>query len=312
MKKSSSLIVACLITSCVFPLAGQLYQQTQTVDRDEYFRRMEQRAISLSRKIAEISGTEPVQVITPREEPKIVVPPPTTYSAQQYFDALPGLEPKETNSSLLPVPSKIEMNSSRPEMVDDEYFDGMRPTTEEIKGAFFLRPFLGLQTTRDPKLIIGSLNSKVESSMGYGLGLSGGRRIDNLLLSLKMGYFYNEVSKEDFGGYGLFSLNGENELFSLVASIGYSVPVNDSFTFEVAGGIGFGNRSSTYWTDSTFIPLTNFDNTVFSYELSMLLDYSYSEFISLFLGYRLIGASDNDAFDRMTSHLFEVGLGANF
>ncbi len=310
MKTITSQVVAGFITLCVFPLFGQVSQQVQTVDRDEYFRRMEQRAISLSKKMAEISGTDPVQVITPREETKTIVPSPSTYSAQQYFDALPGPELKESNSSLLPVPGKIEMNSTVPEAVDDQYFVEMRPTTEELKGAFFLRPFLGLQVPRDTKLTIGVFHDKVKSSIGYGLGLQGGRRIDNLLLTLKMGYFHNEISKKNFNG--VFDVTGENELLSLVASIGYSVPISESFTFEVGGGIGLGDRSSTYRTGLPFVSLKYLENTIFSYELSMLLDYSYSDLMSVFLGYRLIGASENDAFDRITSHLFEVGLGANF
>ena len=47
-------------------------------------------------------------------------------------------------------------------------------------------------------------------------------------------------------------------------------------------------------------------------DLGLGLDYKYSELMSAYLGYRLIGVSDNEPFERMTLHLFELGLGANF
>ena len=50
-----------------FPLTGVL-AQNGTADRDEYFRRMELRALELSRKMAELAGTEPIEMIEPRSE----------------------------------------------------------------------------------------------------------------------------------------------------------------------------------------------------------------------------------------------------
>ena len=313
MKLSSSMVVLFYFFLTTYPVVGQFSQQPLAVDREEYFRRIEQRAISLSKKMAEISGNEAVQIITPLEEPETVVPSPSTLSAQQFYDALPGPESKESNSSLRPVPSRIEMNSTVPETSEEEYFVEMRPTSEELKGAFFIRPFLGLQAPSDLRVKIGVSQEKVESSKGYGLGLKGGKRIENLLLSFQLGYFYNEIYKNNLLGVPGFDLEGENELFSFLASLGYSVPVSDSFTFEVSGGLGLANRSSAFWTYFVTPPnLENFSSMVFSYELSMHLDYSYSELLSVFLGYRFIGASENDAFDSMTAHFFELGIGANF
>ena len=49
-----------------------------------------------------------------------------------------------------------------------------------------------------------------------------------------------------------------------------------------------------------------------TFDLGLGLDYKFSEVMSAYLGYRLMGVSDNGPFDRMTLHLFELGLGANF
>ena len=59
-----------------------------------------------------------------------------------------------------------------------------------------------------------------------------------------------------------------------------------------------------------------FSDSGFSYELSMLLDYSFSERLSAFLGYRLAGIPENNgptlSFDSVNAHLFELGVGLNF
>ena len=60
-------IVVCtllLFTFAYLSVSGQ----NGTADRDEYFRRMELRAIELSRKVAELTGTEPVEILKPRTE----------------------------------------------------------------------------------------------------------------------------------------------------------------------------------------------------------------------------------------------------
>ena len=47
----------------------------QEVDRDEFFKRMEARAMSLSKKMADMSGTEPIQLIKPREKQEQMILP---------------------------------------------------------------------------------------------------------------------------------------------------------------------------------------------------------------------------------------------
>ena len=53
-------------------------------------------------------------------------------------------------------------------------------------------------------------------------------------------------------------------------------------------------------------------DSVFIYDLRVFLDYDFSEVLSMYLGYRLMGVPDNGPFDQVTLHLFEAGIGANF
>ena len=92
--------------------------------------------------------------------------------------------------------------------------------------------------------------------------------------------------------------------------------MTERLSFDFGLGLGFGNRLNVSTLKIDTLPTapvsSSFEKTVFTYEFSMLLDYAYSENLSVFGGYRLVGASDNCPFDRMGSHLFEVGVGANF
>ena len=70
-------------------------------------------------------------------------------------------------------------------------------------------------------------------------------------------------------------------------------------------------------SSANFKSLDVLSDSGFSYELSLLLDYSFSETLSAFLGYRLAGIPENNGsqvvqFDSVNAHLFELGLGLNF
>ena len=295
-----------LCLSCFFA-QGQ-GTTNEVLDRDEYFRRLEQRALSLSQKFADISGTEPVRLITPRKA-KTYAPPqtPISYSPQSYYDALPGPQPDYEKLSV-----SIEQNNtaqSGQQFVDDQVIE-FRPTMEDKRGEYYLRPFIALQVPRDQKFNSSKIN-ELDSYAGYSIGLHAGKRIDNFTAGLRLGYFYNEMAKRS----GLFRIDAENELLALTGTVGFSASMTEKLSFDFGLGLGVGNRLNS-WTTQThsFSPVAepSFEKTVFTYEFSLLLDYAYSENLSAFGGYRLVGASDNGLFDRMVSHLFEVGVGANF
>lgn len=281
------------------------------MDRDEYFRRLEQRALSLSKKFADLSGTEPVQLITPRA-PKPYKAPISgfSYSPQSSFDALPG--PRPVVPPTEPSHEQIESLAGSQQFVDHEMID-YQPTMEEKRGEYFLRPFVALQLPREQKFNYSASSfPELESYAGYSLGLHAGRRVENFTAGLRLGYFYNEMAKRNTN----FRIDAENELLALTGTLGYSAPMTEKLSFDFGLGLGFGNRLNSWKTKVYSLNLTtlqpSFEKTVFTYEFSLLLDYAYSDNLSAFAGYRLVGASDNGPFDRMISHLVEVGVGANF
>ena len=300
-------ITGFLSLGCFFAHAQEA--ANEVLDRDEYFRRLEQRALSLSQKFADISGTEPVRLITPRKA-KTYTPPqtPISYSPQSYYDALPGPQPEYEKP-----PLSIEQNNTSPstqQFVDDQVIE-FQPTMEDKRGEYFLRPFIGLQVPRKQKLNTPVGINELDSYAGYSLGLHAGKRIENFTAGLRLGYFYNEMAKRN----GIFRIDAENELLALTGTAGFSASMSEKLSFDFGLGLGFGNRLNVSTIKVGILPtspLSSFEKTVFTYEFSLLLDYAYSENLSAFAGYRLVGASDNGHFDRMVSHLFEVGVGANF
>ena len=206
----------------------------------------------------------------------------------------------------------IEQNNTAPstqQFVDDQVIE-FQPTMEDKRGEYYLRPFIALQLPRDQKFDSSNIN-ELDSYAGYSLGLHAGKRIDNFTAGLRLGYFYNDMAKRN----GFIRIEAENELLALTGTIGFSASMTEKLSFDFGLGLGFGNRLDSWTTQlNPYPPIAepSFEKTVFTYEFSLILDYAYSENLSAFGGYRLVGASDNGQFDRMVSHLFEVGVGANF
>ena len=129
--------------------------QNGKADRDEYFRRMELRAIELSRKMAELSGSEPIEIIKPRAEEVIELLPTDTKppvaentpfssagsKVQDSYDALPG--PTDSNLTSPSVQYEDKVGEST-------LFSQL--TSEELKGSYYLRPSNVLQITIDAEV----------------------------------------------------------------------------------------------------------------------------------------------------------------
>lgn len=299
-----------------FTILG-VFAQSGITDRDEYFRRMELRAIELSRKMAELTGTEPIEMIEPRPSPSFEFQPANTDNRlaqpvsdsqksskeiiQDSFDSLPG--PMESNETS--ISKKYE----------DQVGEGTlfsQSTTEELKGSYFLKSSFVFQAPFDSDVKgVNSLAGKV----GDGIGVVVGRRIENWTLSARFGHTHQEFSNADFQ-FG-FPANGDVQTTSLTANIGLCVPLNEKLSFEASFGLGY--TSVSHSLGMSFLGIESLDvlsDSGFSYELSLLLDYSFSERLSAFLGYRLAGIPENNgsaiAFDSVNAHLFELGLGMNF
>jgi len=182
---------------------------------------------------------------------------------------------------------------------------------EDKRGQYFLRPFIALQANSDQKFKTLSPDlTKIDSHIGYSLGLHAGTRVQDFNLGIRFAYHYNEFSKSTTSN----SLEGENELLSLLVSGGYSVSLREELTLELGAGLGFSNRFNFALLEigGFVLPPISSDKTVFTYDFSILLDYAYTENLSAFAGYRFVGVSKNGPFDRYVSHLFELGLAASF
>jgi opacity protein-like surface antigen len=268
--------------------------------------------------MAELTGSEPVNIIKPRAQESIDLRPAddnaifsagnsakssSGNSVQDSYDALPG--PEENNQS---TPVK---------QYEDKVGEGSlfsQSTTEELKGSYYLRPSFVFQAPFDS--VVKGVDYSLPGKPGQGIGVVVGRRIENWTLSARFGHTHQEFSNSEIlPGTGI-SVAGDVETTSLTANVGVTVPLNQKLSFEASFGLGYTSVSHSH---NMVIVTSNLDvlsDSGFSYELSLLLDYSFSERLSAFLGYRLAGIPENNgsniAFDSVNAHLFELGLGMNF
>ena len=278
-----------------------------SVDRDEYFSRLEERALKLSGKFAEISGTQPVKLFEARQ------PQDKAKKLPSFNSPYPGFSDSRFDATSMQSALAADLNGADvgvSKFVDEEVIE-YQPTMEDKRGQYFLRPFIALQANSDQKFktLLPDL-TKIDSHIGYSLGLHAGTRVQDFNLGIRFAYHYNEFSKSTTSN----SLEGENELLSFLVSGGYSVSLREELTLELGAGLGFSNRFNFALLEigGSVLPPISSDKTVFTYDFSILLDYAYTENLSAFAGYRFVGVSKNGPFDRYVSHLFELGLAASF
>ena len=305
----SRLLIFVILSLLMLPCSEVLGQRgvQPSVDRDEYFRRLEERALKLSGKFAEISGTQPVKLFEARQpQDKAKKLPSFSSPYPEFSDS--GFVATSLQSELALDFNGTDVGVSK--FVDEEVIE-YQPTMEDKRGKYFLRPFIALQAngdqnfkTQQPEL------TKIDSHIGYSLGLHAGTRVQNFNLGIRLAYHYNELSKSITSHY----LEGENELLSFLVSGGYSFSLREELTLELGAGLGFSNRFNFALLEinNVVLPPISSDKTVFTYDFSLLLDYAYTENLSAFAGYRFVGVSKNGPFDRNVSHLFELGLAASF
>ena len=97
------------------------------------FLQMEQRALDLSKRLSEMSGTEPIELIDRNES---LAPVQLETDAQQSYDQLPGpmVEP-------LPIPEE-PITEDVPTVYQSEVVR-VAPTTQQRKGDYYLMPIIG-------------------------------------------------------------------------------------------------------------------------------------------------------------------------
>jgi len=314
-----------LVTNFFSPV---LFAQSVSEQRREtYYQNLEARARSLSQKLAEISGTEPIPFHSPKRSVLSTMETnPPNASPQTAYDSLPGpiVEPASTPAPqsetlyradgtpviLQAAPTTSPAIASPPSSVPKKR--AIRRNMEKERGAYFIQPFVGVAVPPSTQTFKGlSGDASIETEIGNAVGLSFGRRWDNLEGEVHLGYINS--------AYGDISLptsilpdtaDGQLEIFQIGARVGYGIPFGEKGWFRVAGGFGFASRRDV-------INILNSDSylsseTVFTYDLLLGLGYEVGMGLDAFLAYRLLGVSENGNFDSVAMHLFQVGLGANF
>ena len=294
--------------------------------RETYYQNLEARARSLSQKLAEISGTEPIpfertqgSVLSSMEKN------PQSSTPQSAYDSLPGpvMEQKapkpvsETETlyradgtpvvlQAAPTTSPAIASAS----VSAPKKRAIRRNMEKERGSYFIQPFFGVAVPpSNQSFTAPSGEATIETKIGHSLGLSFGRRWDNLEGELHFGYLTSDYGDMTIPGV-LLPADGQLEVFQIGTRLGYGVPFSERGWFRVAGGFGFASRRDVINIPSVQSFVSS--ETTFTYDLLLGLGYEVGMGLDAFLAYRLLGVSENGDFDSVAMHLFQVGLGANF
>jgi hypothetical protein len=312
--------IACYAIFACFSLFGQSANLQEPIisEREFRFREVEQRALDLSKRLSEITGTEPIELI---DRNRSLVPVRYEGSAQRAFDVLPG--PLQEPDPEVELP---ELKEEEPEpVVFTSEVRRVVPTTQQRKGDYYIMPMIGLAFSSKTKWQDDVDTFTLEGDLGNILGVEIGRRWDNWLASIMVSYQYldfKDISYIDSVTDDRNKLVGNEESYAITLNGGYSIPLSARLSHSGAVGLGMAWRRnivqrSVYEQilgDSSWNPLPAdlFSSLVFTYELSLGFEYLFVNNFSGYFGYRLMGLSSNKSFGGAFQHLLELGVGANF
>jgi len=303
----------CYLSTLVFPVLGQVAPDEPVISEREFrFREVEQRALDLSKRLSEISGTEPVQLI---DREQSLSPVRYESSAQRAFDVLPG--PLEEIEPVVEGPEE----ESEP-VVFASQVNRVTPTTQQRKGDYYIMPSFGIIFGTDTKFVDGGTNYSLAGEIGNSLALNIGKRLDNWEYSFRIGYRYIQYQEFIFGPVNTPSkFFSEEELYAANLSGGYAVPISERLSTNGSVNLGMAWRKNLYristytkklgWRSDPNSPQAP-SSLVFTYGLSLGFEYLFVNNFSGYCGYRLMGLSSNKSFEGAFQHLLELGVGANF
>ena len=301
------------------PIWGQNSDGAPVSELQRRFLQMEQRALDLSNRLSEMSGTEPIDLSDRNES---LAPVQLETDAQQSYDQLPGpmVEP-------LPIPEE-PIKEEMPTIYQSEVVR-VAPTTQQRKGDYYLMPILGfsLSSYIAYEFNEGGTNFSDDLDGGWGnsVGIMIGKRWDNWTAFCRICYQYQKYTNDTFGSIvtdTFANVAGTNESYLLNFGSGYSIPLSTKLSTYGDVGIGFAYRKDSIegklYRESSGAPVdlgpvSDFESSlVFTYDFSMGLEYMFSQNYSARLGYRLLGLTSNKSFGSSFQHLIELGVGANF
>ncbi len=293
------------------PLLAQPSLQEPVISEREFrFREVEQRALDLSKRLSEMTGTEPIELI---DRNRSLTPVRYESSAQRAFDVLPGPLAEEE-------PEVIEPKEDAKPLVFTSDVQRVVPTTQQRKGDYYIMPVLGLVFTSDTKYSDLGTNRSLDGDFGNIFGLSIGKRWDNWIAFSRVSYQYLDYDEYliPLGAKSYSKLLHSEESYSLSLGGGYSIPITEKLSTNGTVGLGCA------WRRNIINTLTNYgqgwrpadselySSLVFIYGLSLGFEYLFVNNFSGYCGYRLMGLSSNKSFEGAFQHLLELGIGANF
>jgi opacity protein-like surface antigen len=312
------LFLFCLILGIV-SLDAQSMRDAPVSELQRKFLRMEQRALDLSKRLSEMSGTEPIQLIERNES---LEPVELETDAQLSYDELPG-------PIIEPLPLPVEDPSPELPMVYQSQVTHVAPTTQQKKGDYYLMPMLGFSLSSYIAYEFNqggtTFSDDLDGGWGNSIGIMLGKRWDNWTAFCRVGYQFQKYDNDNFGSIvpGTFAeIEASNESYLLNLGSGYSIPLSTSLSTYGNVGIGFAYRKDSVEGELYRLiggsrldlgSVSDFESSlVFTYDFSMGLEYLFVNNFSARFGYRLLGLTSNESFEGSFQHLIELGVGANF
>ena len=298
------------------PLLAQPSLQEPVISEREFrFREVEQRALDLSKRLSELTGTEPIELI---DRNRSLTPVRYESSAQRAFDVLPGPLPEDE-------PEVIEPKEEAKPLVFTSEVQRVVPTTQQRKGDYYIMPMLGLAFSSQSKWKDEVETFTLDGDMGNLLGVEVGRRWDNWQAGVMIAYQYLDFEEISYTRSSTpEKLNASEESYSVSLSGGYSVPISERLSHIGSAGLGLAWRRNiaqrSYFVPQSVKGPASWErypgvldsSLVFTYELSLGFEYLFVNNFSGYCGYRLMGLSSNKSFEGAFQHLLELGVGANF
>lgn len=305
------------LTAVILPVSfyGQSFdastRESQYSERQYRYKLMQQRALDLSRRLSEMSGTEPIQLIDRNQS---LVPEPPKSPAQRSYDSLPG-------PAVEPLPMPEDTTPIGAPVVYESEVRRVAPTNQQRKGDYYLMPFIGFAVSSTTTFSEQSFDEELVGDWGNSIGINVGKRWDNWMAYLRVAYQHLEYNSPTFmGSAAPTRIEGTEESYLINVGGGYSIPLTANLSTYGAMGVGFGwrrNSADVYFlASSVWYPDTDQSQSqssmVFTYDLSMGLEYLFNNNFSAYWGYRLLGLTSNESFEGSFQHLLELGVGANF
>jgi len=291
-------ILMCLILL----LPRTAFAQPKSVsNKDAYYDQIEERARSLSAKLAAFTNSE--------------IDNENTYlnSDIDFNSSFVKTEDENESTSFSGTSDTASVELETEVKLEDEV---ELVTMESHVGKYYIQPFIGFSIPPHHVKFKGlSHSAEIRTEIGHAVGINIGRRWMNFDAELHYGYVNTEFKKAvfPFPYSSPRHASGQSELFNGGARLGYGLPFGEGGWFRLAAGVGFANRKDILNLDQLGTITTYLGSeTIFTYDFLFSLGYEVKKDLDAFVAYRVLGMVSKGDFDESAMHLLQLGLGANF